>query len=179
MADEHEAPQPSESLEQAASGAFVVREYDSAGSVVGEREVSSEEALRFLNQLVSLYGPDNVPLGNSGTGAFARRDLQNDFLQVIDRIWRSLPGDDVAKARALAPILEIVVTAPEAIALLESPALPRAYLIQVWPNLEERLGAIVGGEELGEQLPLGLASEEFSSQRGSPDRSGSGAADSP
>jgi RHS repeat-associated protein len=165
MADENEAPQPSESLEQASNGALVVREYDSAGAVVDEREVSSEEALRFLNQLVALYGPDNVPVGDGGTGAFTRPTLQDNFLQVIDRIWRSLPGDDEAKERALATILGAVVTAPEAMSMLESPALPRAFLVRVWSDFEARTGSIGGGAELGDRLPLGLGSDEFASER--------------
>jgi RHS repeat-associated protein len=165
MADADEAPQPSESLEQRPNGDLVVREYDEAGNVVSERDVSSEEALRYLNQLVSLYGTDNVPLARSSSSTFTEEQLRTEFLYVIDRIWRNLAGDDTSKARELARILAAIVTAPEAMELLASPALPRAYLLQVWPDFDERVVTVVEGEELGDTVPLGLAKETFTSDR--------------
>ena len=166
MADDLEAPLPSESLEVDRAGRFVVREYKADGTFVAERQVSNREALRFLNQLVSLYGADNSPLRSGGDAVFTKEQLQANFLEVLNRIWLSeLQGSDEAKALALAEILKAAVTNPEAIALLESRALPRAYLRIVWPDLDERLQRPVDGEDFAGHAPLGIDEGTSTSDR--------------
>ena len=166
MPGEIESPHPVESL-GAEDGQYLIYRHDANGVLLDRHAVTLEEALRFLNQLIALHGTDGVPWrrkgGTVGEGVATRDELRIALLGVLDAIWRGLPGDDPARASALADILRAVVTQPEAIRVLtEARGITPTFWRFVWPDLEQRLASVPDGVEPGDQVPIGLAEEGVS-----------------
>lgn len=181
MAGEIESPHPTESI-AVEDGQYILETLDANGTRLARRPITLEEALRFLNQLVALHGADNVPWrqkrGTVRDAAATRVELRDEFVLLLDAIWRQLPGDDVAKANALAEILRRVVTQPEAIRLLtEWRGVNPAFWRHVWPDLEQRLATPPEGVAPGSEIPIGLAEAGASRAIEGASRTGPGGVD--
>lgn len=181
MAGEIESPHPVESL-GAEDGQYLIYRHDADGALVDQRAVTLEEALRFLNQLVALHGTDGVPWrqkgGAVGEDVATREELRIAFVGVLQAIWERLPGDDTARAAALADTLRAVVTRPEAIRLLtEVRDIAPSFWRLVWPDLELRLASAPAGVAPGGEVPIGLAEEGAARTIEGADRTGPGGAE--
>ena len=160
MSGEIELPHPTEFIGYE-DGGYVLYKHDADGNLISKNAISLVEALRFLNQLIALHGTNNVPWRERGgavkDATATNAELQTELLAVLDEIWRTLPGDETARADALADIVRTTVTQPEAIRLLtEVGGISPSFWRQVWPDLEQRLSSRPEGVPLGDAVPIGV-----------------------
>jgi RHS repeat-associated protein len=139
MADPEETPHPSQWLKKQDGKYFLVSP-DEHGQPQYQ-ELSAEETLRLLNNLIKQYDPDHVPQRNQfGAPETADKTATADELSrrledVLQKIYEGTGRD----LEATAGIIRNLVTSPEAIRAVKKTVLPAVFWDMVWPNTDEVL----------------------------------------